>query len=152
MISSLPDSRDGSPSITYSLPIIAPSSCLSLHANRIQPPAVCSARFLSTSFCRPDFIYRASISSHVAARITVCERPLVDKNIDASNAARAIAAWLNESANTPAVSTFYFSSHQRAVNPPSTIRLCPVTKDALPEHNQRTASATSSTRPIRPIG
>src|ERR1051326_7419361 len=39
-----------------------------------------------------------------------------------------------------------------AVNPPSTIRLCPVTKDDLPEHNQRTASATSSTRPRRPIG
>src|SRR5215471_7375441 len=37
-----------------------------------------------------------------------------------------------------------FSDGHCAVNPPSTIRLCPVTKDDLPEHNQRTASATSS--------
>src|SRR6266480_8153315 len=41
---------------------------------------------------------------------------------------------------------------QRAVNPPSTIRLCPVTKDDLGEHSHRTASATSSTRPMRPMG
>src|SRR5438045_2263170 len=41
---------------------------------------------------------------------------------------------------------------QRAVNPPSIIILCPVTKDALSEHSHKTASATSSTRPSRPIG
>ena len=34
---------------------------------------------------------------------------------------------------------------QRTVNPPSTTRLCPVTKDALPEQSHKTASATSST-------
>jgi hypothetical protein len=44
------------------------------------------------------------------------------------------------------------ASHQRAVNPPSTIRLCPVTKDALPEQSHKTALATSSTRPMRPMG
>jgi hypothetical protein len=44
------------------------------------------------------------------------------------------------------------SAIQRAVNPPSTIRLWPVTNDALLEHNHKTASATSSTRPRRPMG
>ncbi len=43
-------------------------------------------------------------------------------------------------------------ARQRAVNPPSTIKLCPVTKDARLEQSQRTVSATSSTRPIRPMG
>src|SRR5256714_9186974 len=42
-------------------------------------------------------------------------------------------------------------AHQRAVNPPSTIILCPVTNDALSEQSHKTASATSSTRPRRPI-
>jgi hypothetical protein len=37
------------------------------------------------------------------------------------------------------------STRQRAVNPPSIIKLCPVTNDALPEHSHKTASATSST-------
>ena len=41
---------------------------------------------------------------------------------------------------------------QRAVYPPSTTRLCPVTKEARPEQSHKTASATSSTRPIRPMG
>src|ERR1043166_4443584 len=46
----------------------------------------------------------------------------------------------------------FINSFPFAVPPPSTSRLCPVTKDDLPEHNQRTASATSSARPSRPIG
>src|SRR5262249_49617956 len=39
-----------------------------------------------------------------------------------------------------------------ATIPPSTVIVCPVTNDAASEHNQTTASATSSGVPTRPTG
>jgi len=50
------------------------------------------------------------------------------------------------------VEFYHDDDHYRATSPLSTVIICPTTNEALSEHSQMTASATSSGLPVRPIG